>query len=118
MQQPITLNLASGHVVAVTLSAPAETHVLGLIAAQKVAATASAELFTRTYHLGQEPTPGRGYDDRLTMRTGFGLTKLRELLAIAPVRGGLRHQRNGRNYIVTERAVCEFFHEQSTAVAA
>lgn len=118
MQPAISLNLASGQVLAVTLSTPAEAQVLGLIASQKAAATASAEILTRTYHLGQEPTQGRGYDDRLTARTGFGLTKLRELLALPIPMGGLRHQRNGRNYIVTERAVLEFFGEYSTAVAA
>jgi hypothetical protein len=104
-------------VVAVTLSSPAEVQILGLIAAQKAVATATAEVQTRTYHLGHEPTPGRGYDDRLTMRTGVGLTKLRELLALPIERGGLRHQRNGRNYIVTERAVCEFFDENTASVA-
>lgn len=118
MQHALSLNLATDQVLGVTLSGHAEAQVLGMIAAQKVAAVAVAEVLTRTYHLGVEPTPGRGYDDRLTMRTGFGLTKLRELLAVAPVRGGLRHQRNGRNYIVTERAVLEFFHEAEANVAA
>lgn len=118
MQQSISLNLANEQVLAVTLSGHAEAHVLGLIAARKVAAVATAELLTRTYQLGQQPTEGRGYDDRLTNRTGFGLTKLRELLAITPAHGGLRHQRNGRNYIITERAVLEFFDEAAAEVAA
>lgn len=118
MQPAISLNLANGQVLAVNLSGPAESQVLGMIAAQKVAAEASAALLTRTYQLGQEPTPGRGYDDRLTTRTGFGLTKLRELLTLPTHKGGLRHQRNGRNYIVTERAVLEFFGECSYTVAA
>ena len=118
MTQALTLTLANNQVLAVTLSTPAEAHVLGLIAAQAAAATATAQVLTRTYQLGVEPTPGRGYDDRLTMRTGFGLTKLRELLAVAPARGGIRHQRNGRNYVVTERAVCEFFQELEEKAAA
>lgn len=86
--------------------------------AQEAPAVAAPDVRTRTYHLGANPTPGRGYDDRLTMRTGFGLTKLRELLALSVAHGGMRHQRNGRNYIVTERAVCEFFQEAEASIAA
>lgn len=110
--QSLSLNLTTQQVLGVTLSSEQEVKVLGLIAGQVLAAKATAEVLTRTYHLGLEPTPGRGYDDRLTMRTGYGLTKLRELLALPVHKGGLRHQRNGRNYIVTERAVLEYFGEE------
>ena len=76
------------------------------------------DLLTRTYHLGQEPTGGehfadvlaggRGYDDRLTARTGFGASKLRQALKKPANRGGLRHCLNGSKYVVTELAVREW----------
>jgi hypothetical protein len=86
------------------------------LAAQVAALTAqveamkanSSETLARTYHLGPKPTPGRGYDDRLTTRTGIGKTKLRELLEIGPVRGGLRRARAGDRFLVTETAVREW----------
>ncbi|SFP79593.1 hypothetical protein [Hymenobacter arizonensis] len=106
---PITLTLVSGQVLAVTLSNPSEARVLADVAAAIGAARATAEVGIRTYHLGTRPTPGRGYDDRLTMRMGCGRTKIRGLLALSPRRGGLRHQRVGRKYIVSEAAVREWF---------
>ncbi|MBF9140808.1 hypothetical protein [Hymenobacter properus] len=69
------------------------------------------QVLARTYHLGTVPTPGRGYDDRLTTRTGLGKTKLRELLDLGPIRGGLRRVRAGDKWLVTEAAVREFFGE-------
>ncbi|MBD2769682.1 hypothetical protein IC235_17465 [Hymenobacter sp. BT664] len=106
---PLTLTVTSGQIISVTLSNPAETRVLAEVAAAVGAARAIAEVGTRTYHLGTKPTPGRGYDDRLTMRMGCGQTKIRELLVVKPRRGGLRHQRVGRKYIVSEAAVREWF---------
>lgn len=68
-----------------------------------------AAVLARTYHLGEKPTAGRDYDDRLTIRTGVGKTKLRELLELGPVRGGLRRVRAGDKWLVSESAVREFF---------
>jgi hypothetical protein len=65
----------------------------------------AAEL-RKTYHLGTEPTPGRGYDDRLTMRTGRSRSTLMDELALweefAGRRGGLPHTRSGSKYWVSE----------------
>ena len=61
---------------------------------------------TRTYHLGTTPTPGRGYDDRLTVRLGPSRSKLMEELALwtqfGGKRGGLPHKRVGTSYWVSE----------------
>jgi hypothetical protein len=112
MDPSLTLTLAAGQIISVTLSTPAEAIVLGIVAAERARLLVDAEIKARTYHLGKNPTPGRGYDDRLTMRMGFGLTKLRELLQLTEERGGLRHQRAGRNYIVTELAVRQWFGDE------
>ncbi|MCI1187880.1 hypothetical protein MON38_10650 [Hymenobacter sp. DH14] len=69
----------------------------------------SNETLARTYHLGMKPTPGRGYNDRLVMRIGFCEAKIRQLLKVGPIRGGIRHRRVGNKYIVSEAAVREFF---------
>lgn len=54
---------------------------------------------TFTYHLGPNPTPGRGYDDRLTVRIGLSRSKLLEEIALYDQfnghRGGLRSIRGG-----------------------
>ena len=105
----LTLKLNTGQIVAVTLSEPAEIKLLALIAAQHLSAMAIKDVSARTYHLGAKPSEGRGYDDRLTIRTGLGSTKLRELLVLGPVKGGLRHRRAGDKYIVSEAAVREWF---------
>lgn len=106
---PITLTLTNGQVLAVTLSSPAEARVFTEMAAAMAAAKAAEEAKCRTYHLGQEATPGLDYDDRLTIRTGVGKTKLRELLKLGPARGGLRRVRAGDKWLVSETAVREFF---------
>ena len=67
---------------------------------------------TYTYHLGKEPTPGRGYDDRLNMRLGISRSKLMEELSLwrdfAGKRGGLRHTISGSKYWVSELACREY----------
>ncbi|MCI1187881.1 hypothetical protein MON38_10655 [Hymenobacter sp. DH14] len=105
----LTLTLTSGQILAVTLNGAAETRVLIEIAAAIAAAKAAEEVKCRTYHMGDKPTAGRNYDDRLTIRTGVGKTKLRELLEAGPVRGGLRRVRAGDKWLVSELAVREFF---------
>lgn len=108
MQPTLTLTLLDGPAVHVTLTDPAQRQLLALVAGQAAAARATAEVLTRTYHLGAEATPGRGYDDRLSARTGCGATKLRAALNTPARRGGLRHQLNGTRYVVTETAVREW----------
>lgn len=67
---------------------------------------------TCTYHLGKEPTPGRGYDDRLTMRLGLCRSTIMDELHLyrdyAGKRGGLRHVCAGKKYVVSELAVREY----------
>jgi hypothetical protein len=106
MDSSLTLTLASGQVLAVTLSGYAEVQVLAKIAAERTGALAAAEIEARTYHLGHKPTANRGYDDRLTVRLGPSRTTLMEALtqwtAFGGKRGGLRHIRTGRKYWVSE----------------
>jgi hypothetical protein len=109
MDSKLNLTIASGQVIAVTLSGYAEAQVLGMIAAQQEATRAAAEAeqaaLMRTYHLGAKPTPGRGYDDRLKMRLGCGSDKARELVTtgvIACVNLGCR-------YSICEQAVRDFY---------
>ena len=70
-----------------------------------------AELLTRTYVQSPKQSQDKKYDDRLHVRLGCGKTKAYELLvAYSEGReGGLRHQRVGNKYIVTEQAVREWF---------
>jgi hypothetical protein len=77
---------------------------------------------TYTYHLGSEPTPGRGYDDRLTVRIGQSRSTLLEALGLweefGGRRGGLRHTRGGSKYWVTESACREYLGDSVIAQAA
>jgi hypothetical protein len=57
------------------LSKPREMEVIRL---------AAAELVNRTYHMGSKPTPGRGYNDRLTAPTGLSATTCYEYLRLDP----------------------------------
>ena len=106
-ESTLTLTLATGQILAVALSGAAETQVLAAVAAAYAAAQAAAEMLTRTYRLGSEPTPGLPYNDLLSVRAKCSDTKLREALKRPIARGGLRHQLNGTRYVVTELAVRE-----------
>jgi hypothetical protein len=64
-----------------------------------------AAIANRTYHMGAKPTPGLTYDDRLTTRLGCGSTTAYLYLSQPEHRGGIRHQRLGKKYHITERAV-------------
>jgi hypothetical protein len=70
-----TLEFEDGSVNLI-LSEPTQRAIAAEIAARQEAARAAAEVdhdrLARTYHLGAEPTAGRGYDDRLKMRLGCG----------------------------------------------
>ncbi len=105
----LTLTLASDQVVAVHLSEPEHLSVLAATAVAQKRLEVFADLLARTYHLGTQPTPGRGYDDRLTSRLGISHSMAYNYLALPVAQGGLRHSRLGKKYIVTEEAVRDFF---------
>lgn len=103
-----TLALLPAQVAAVAsflLGNPALARAYGLAPAE-VGAPLADSPETRTYHLGATPTPGRGYDDRLTMRLGPSrstLAKQVELWAeFGGRRGGLAHTRIGSHIWVSE----------------
>ncbi|MBJ6141790.1 hypothetical protein [Hymenobacter sp. BT559] len=112
MDTTLNLTIDTGQVLAVTLSGPAEAQVLGMIAAKRGALLAAAEVEARTYHLGTKPTPGRGYDDRLTVRLGCSRSTLMAELEVwrtsAGKRGGLRYTQGGKKYWVSEQACREW----------
>lgn len=74
-------------------------------------AQAEVEVSTRTYVQSPRQSQEKRYDDRLHIRLGCGKTKAYELLKAYEEgkEGGLRHQRIGNKYIVTEQAVREYF---------
>ncbi|GAB3669811.1 hypothetical protein GCM10027594_34520 [Hymenobacter agri] len=90
------------------LSHPREMELLNTDARELAARLAGEALLNRTYHLGTKPTPGRGYDDRLTMRTGLSATTCYEYLRLDAKRGGLVGRQVGTKWIVTEEAVRAF----------
>jgi hypothetical protein len=75
----------------------------------------------KTYHLGKEPTPGRGYDDRLTVRTGYSRSTLMVALDLyrqyAGKRGGLAHAYQGK-YMVSEWDVRVWLNDGRTRLPA
>jgi hypothetical protein len=71
----------------------------------------------RTYHMGQKPTLGKDYDDRLTKRLGVSPTTAYAYLALPEHRGGIRHRRFGKKYHVTERALQEWEGDLKTQAA-
>jgi hypothetical protein len=76
-----------------------------MIAAERSAALVQQEVFIRTYHMGCKPTSGINYDDRLTARLKCSATTAYKYLELPVKRGGLRHARLGKKYLVTEQAV-------------
>jgi hypothetical protein len=103
-----TLEFEDG-AVNLILSEPTQRAIVTEIAARQEAARVVAEVdhdrLARTYHLGAEPTPGRGYDDRLKMRLGCGDDMARELVSS----GRIAHQYLGNRYSVCEQAVRDFY---------
>jgi hypothetical protein len=116
--QLLTLQLATGQILAVTLSDPAQVEVLAQAAGQYAKAKAQEEILSRTYHLAAEPTPDCGYDDRLTIRLKSSADTLYRYLALPVKEGGLRSRRNGNKYVVTEQACREFMGDCPPAKAA
>lgn len=103
-----TLEFEDG-AVHLIISEPTQRAIIQEVAARQEAARAQAEVdhdrLARTYHLGAEPTPGRGYDDRLKMRLGCGDDMARELVSS----GRIAHQYLGNRYSVCEQAVRDFY---------
>jgi hypothetical protein len=101
--------MASDQIVAVHMSEPAHLLVLTAMAVEQRRLEVLANLLTRTYHMGTQPTPGLGYDDRLTTRLKCGHSMAYNYLTLPVAEGGLRHRRMGKKYVVTEEAVRDFF---------
>ena len=95
-------------VIQLQLSHPREMELLNTAARELAARLAGEALENRTYHMGTKPTPGRGYDDRLTVRTGLSATTCYEYLRLDPKRGGLAGRQVGTKWVVTEEAVRAF----------
>lgn len=117
----LTVQLFPAQVAAVAsylLANPEQAHAYGLAPAEAGAPLADNPE-TRTYHLGTEPTPGRGYDDRLTVRIGLSRSSIMEELALwreyAGKRGGLRHSLSGKKYWVSEQACREWYGDAKAA---
>ena len=95
-------------VARLTLSEPRELEVIKLAAVTYADRLAEAELANRNYHMGTRPTPGRNYDDRLTIRLGFSATTCYEYLRLDAKRGGLAGRQVGTKWLITEEAVRDF----------
>ena len=67
-----------------------------------------AEIENQTYHMGQKPTLGLDYDNRLTVRLGCSPTTAYFYLGLPEHLGGIRHRRLGKKYHITERAIREW----------
>lgn len=104
----LSFTLPAEQIVAVNLNLrdPKAAHLLEKLAAATGEGQRRAEIENRTYHMGSKPTPGLGYDDRLTARLGCCASVAYDYLGLK--RGGLRHLRLGKKYHITERAVREF----------
>ncbi|WP_345229235.1 helix-turn-helix domain-containing protein [Hymenobacter ginsengisoli] len=81
--------------------------------ARAIAITREAAMM-RTYHLGENPSPDRDYDDRLYRRMGCELSEAVRLIDS----GRLRYQLIADRPIVTEQAVRDFFGDTGTWPAA
>ena len=112
----LTLTLDTGQVLLVTLNLNtiADQQLLTSIAFEQAKGAQMAEIANRTYHLGTKPTPGSGYDDRLTMRLKCCASTARIYLELPVAKGGLAHRRLGNRYHITERDVRRFEGETDT----
>lgn len=106
----LTLTLATGQVLAVALNLNtiADQQLLTSIAFEQARGAHMAEIANRTYHLGTKPTPGAGYDDRITVRLKCCTKTARTYLELPVAKGGLAHRRLGNRYHITERDVRRF----------
>lgn len=115
MSAPLSLTLATGQVLSVSLNLHtiADQKLLATIAHETGKGQQAAEIENRTYHMGTKPTPGLGYDDRLTTRLKCCSKTAYAYLDLLPHNGGLRHRRLGKKYHITERDVRRFEGEVS-----
>jgi hypothetical protein len=114
MEQKLTLTIDPGQVIAVTLSGFVEDVSVSqasndMLLAERIAAIVREEMLMRVYHMGNKPTPGIGYDDRLSIRLKCSPRTVYRYLDLPVKRGGLRHARMGSKYLVTEQAIREWF---------
>jgi hypothetical protein len=112
MDTPVlTFQLAANQIIAVHLSDPAAQLTCENLAKYQLKIDTEQAELRKTYLLCKEPTVGRGYDDRLTVRLGLSRsTILRELELYRTgggKHGGLRFTWSGK-YIVSEQACREW----------
>ena len=119
MSAPLSLTLATGQVLAVSLNLHtiADQQLLTSIAFEQAKGAQAAEIANRTYHLGTRPTVGLGYDDRITARLKCCTQTARTYLELQVAKGGLAHRRLGNRYHITERDVRRFEGEPLTLAA-
>jgi hypothetical protein len=120
MQAPtLTLTLATQQVLHVHMSDPQERMTYEALAKHQLSLDKEAAELAKTYHLGTEPTPGRGYDDRLTVRLGPSRPTLIAAMELwqqfGGKRGGLDHFMGGKKYWVTEEACRDWMRQKTKA---
>ncbi|QKG56977.1 hypothetical protein GKZ68_10280 [Hymenobacter sp. BRD128] len=100
------------------LTEPREMEVIRLAAEVYANRLAEAELQSRVYHLGKEPTPGKSFDDRLTVRLSLSRSTIMGQLDLYRTSGGklggLRYTWVGR-YLVSEAACLEFLGDKNAS---
>jgi hypothetical protein len=117
----LSLTLTTDQVLHVHMSEPQERLTYENLAKHQLALDKEAAELAKTYHLGKEPTLGRAYDDRLTVRTGYSRSTLMQALDLyrqfAGKRGGLAHAYQGK-YMVSEYDVRVWLNDGRTRQAA
>jgi hypothetical protein len=118
----LTLTLATQQVLHVQMSEPKERLTYENLAKHQLALDREAAELRKSYHLGNNPTPGRGYDDRLTVRLGPSRSTLMAEIELWRVhggkRGGLAHVMGGNKYWVSEQDCRNWLAQGSLAKAA
>jgi hypothetical protein len=103
----LSFQLASNQVIAVHMSDPAARLTCENLAKYQLELDQEKAELRKTYHLGEKPTPGRGYDDRLTVRLGPSRDTLLAHIDLwrqfGGKRGGLAHVMGGNKYWVSEQ---------------
>ena len=117
MEPTLSFTLPTQQIVAVNLNLadPRAAKLLERIAAATGEGQRRAEIENRTYHLGSKPTLGLEYDDRLVTRLKCCLSTAYAYLELPVGKGGLRHTRLGKKYLVTEHAVRAFLGDLQAA---
>lgn len=117
MLPTLSFTLPTEQIVAVNLNLadPRAAQLLERIAAATGEGQRRAEIENRSYHMGAKPTLGLDYDDRLVSRLKCCLSTAYAYLELPVGKGGLRHARLGKKYLVTESAVREFLGDLKAA---